>query len=185
MLLLRLLVSKRTPYGRWGGRCVWAKSQLLAHHIQGDKVWTSRHTDTRSCPGTKQRHAALWSRRGAQTTLLRWGWQHTIFQKRGGKGNTALCVITGVIKPTHESTMRDSPWGMVNSVTALISPLAPHSRHHIHFYGLYAVYPAALLFKRRQTGIVTERMWQKCSPVQQLFRELIISDSNNSGAINK
>lgn len=46
---------------------------------------------------------------------------------------------------------------MGNNVAVLISSLAPDSRDHSGFYGLYGVYPAALLFKRRQTGIVTER----------------------------
>lgn len=59
------------PYGGWGGWCVWARPSLLAHHIQGDKVWRPGHTDTWPCPGTQQRHASLWSRRRAQTTLLR------------------------------------------------------------------------------------------------------------------
>lgn len=60
-----------TPYGRWRGWCVWARPALLAHHIQGDKVWRPGHADTWSYPGTQQRHASLWSRRGAQNTLLR------------------------------------------------------------------------------------------------------------------
>lgn len=145
------------PYGRWGGWCVWARPPLLAHNIQGDKVWRPGHSDTWSCPGTKQRHAALWNRRRAQTTLLRWVCRHTVFQKR--KGNIASCVITSVIKLKQESIMWDLLWEMGNSFAALISRLAPDSRHRICFYGLCAVYPAALPFKRRQTGIVTERMW--------------------------
>lgn len=156
----RLIVP---PYGRWGGWCIWARPPLLAHHIPGDKVWRPGHTDTWPCPGTVQRHAALWSRRGAQTTLLRWGWWHTVFQRR--KRNTALCVITSVIKLKHEAIMSDLLCETGNNVAALISSLAPDSRDHSSFYGLYGVCPAALLFKRRQTGIVTERTWQKCLPV--------------------
>lgn len=60
-----------TPYGRWGGWCIWARPALLAHHIQADKVWRPGHTDPRPYPGTQQRHASLWSGRGAKTTLLR------------------------------------------------------------------------------------------------------------------
>lgn len=44
-----------------------------------------------------------------------------------------------------------------NDIAVLISSLAPDSRDHSGFYGLYGVCPAALLFKRRQTGIVFER----------------------------
>lgn len=132
------------PHGRWGGWCVRARPPLLAHHIPGDKVWRPGHTDTWPCPGTVQRHAALWSRRGAQTTLLRWGWWRTIFQKRNR--NAVLCVTISVIKLKRETMMRDSLWEMGNNVATLISSLAPGSRDHSGFYGLYGVYPAALLF---------------------------------------
>lgn len=70
------------PHGRWGRRCVRAGPQQLAHGGQEDKVWRPGHADARSCPGTKQRHASLWTCRGAQTTFLRWGWWHTVFQKQ-------------------------------------------------------------------------------------------------------
>lgn len=74
-------------------------------------------------------------------------------------------------------------WGFLceidNDIAVLISPLAPDSRDHSGFYGLYGVCPAALLFKRRQTGIVFEREWQKCLPVQAatVYKQGIISDS--------
>lgn len=54
-----------TPYGRWGGWCVWARPALA------DKVWRPGHADPWPYPGTQQRHASLWSGRGAKTTLLR------------------------------------------------------------------------------------------------------------------
>lgn len=53
--------------------------------------------------------------------------------------------------------MRDLVWEMGNNVAALISRLAPDSRDHSGFYGLHGVYPAALLFKRRQAGSATEK----------------------------
>ena len=59
--------------------------------------------------------------------------------------------------------MRDSLWEADNNVAALLSPLAPECPDRSSFYGLYEVYPAALPFKRRQTGIATERTWQKCN----------------------
>lgn len=151
---------KVPPYGRWGGWCVWARPPLLAHHIQGGKVWGPGHTDTWPCPGTEQRHAALWSRKGAQTTLLRWGWWH--FKRENG--TLAVCDKR-TVKLKHATIIWDLLWEMGNSVAALISPLAPDSPDHSRFYGLYGVYPAALLFKRRQPGIVTEGTWQECSPV--------------------
>lgn len=47
-----------------------------------------------------------------------------------------------------------------NSVAVLISSMAPDSRDLCGFYGLCRVCPAALLVKRRHTGIVTEMTWQ-------------------------
>lgn len=66
-------------------------------------------------------------------------------------------MITSVIKLNHEAIMSDLLCETGNNVAALISSLAPDSRDHSSFYGPYGVCPAALLFKRRQTGIVTER----------------------------
>lgn len=136
------------PYGRWGGWCVWARPPLLALHIQGDKVSRPGHTDTWPYTATEQRHAALWSRRGAQTTFLRWGGWH--------------CLVRD--NKCYKTKAWDLQWEMGNSVAVLMSPMAPDSRDHSDFYGLYGVYPAALLFKRRQTGIVSKRTQQKCSP---------------------
>lgn len=56
----------------------------------------------------------------------------------------------------HETIMWDFLCE-IDDIAVLISSLAPDSRDHSGFYGLYGVCPAALLFKRRQTGIVFER----------------------------
>lgn len=163
LLFLKAAYLIVPPYGRWGGWCVWARPSLLAHHIPGDKVWRPGHTNTWPCPGTIQRHASLGSRRGAQTTLLRWGWWHTVFQKRK-KRNIVLWMISSVIKLKYETILWDLWWEMANYVAALILFLAPDSRDYSGFYGLHGVYPAASLFKRRQTGIETGRTWQRRLP---------------------
>lgn len=164
------------PYGRWGGWCVWARPPLLAHHIQGDKVWRPGHTDTWPCPGTDQRHAALWSCRGAQTTLLRWGWWHTVFQKRNR--NSALCVIASVIKLKHKTILWDLLWEMGNNV-----------QHWSHPWRLIVVITAAFMVCMECTQLLCYSkgarlaLWLKGRDrsahlrKQQLCRELIISDS--------
>lgn len=143
------------PYGRWGGWCISARPSQLAYHIPGDKVRGPGHADTWPNPGTVQRHASLWSRGGAQTTLLRWGTLH--FARKWG--TLDLCVITRLIK-LKRKTVPESPCATGESVAVLISSVAPDSRDLCGFYGLCRVCPAALLVKRRHTGIVTEATWQ-------------------------
>lgn len=64
-------------------------------------------------------------------------------------------------------TVGELPCETGNSVAVLISSVAPDSRDLCSFYGLCGVCPAALLFNRRHTGIVSATTWQSTHLHQQ------------------